>query len=93
MTVYLADCSPYWYLWGDTHEEAEMLALLVGHGMAQAPWSWGCFALSQEEATMALALGATLTDRFGPAEWIAVRDNKPSMVATIQKARLHGAAG
>lgn len=90
MTTYVADCSPYFYLWGDTHAEAELMASIVGHSMAQAPWSWGCFALSEAEATEARAYGSQPRDRFGPAEWCAVRDQRPRMVEAIQKARSQG---
>lgn len=90
MTTYVADCSPYWYLWADDAAAADLMATMVGNSMAGVEWAQSVYSLTIEEAADALLFGATLTDRFGRAEWRAKQEGRKSMLEKIRIARSQG---
>lgn len=90
MTVYVSDCSPWRYLWADTPDEALVMIYAVGSDYTASMESvtgWDHYAVGAEEYALAIFLGAEETDRFGPAEWLAVRRGDHDMVASIRRTR------
>lgn len=83
-------------LWADTSDEAVMALYAVGgdpetQRRAECN-SWEAYAVTPEQFADALALGITVTDRFGPAEWCAKRDKRGLILRMIADARSKGCA-
>jgi hypothetical protein len=102
MTVYVDNARyPYGrmimcHLWADTRDE--LLAMADRIGM-QRKWlqqppkaSWVHFDISLGMKEKALAAGAVLTDRYGPAEHVARLRGNQAMLDTIAALRMKKAA-
>jgi hypothetical protein len=80
-----------WFMWADTVDEAVIMAASVGHDpndlIQRSPSHWAHYLLTVDEWADAITLGATLTDRLGPAEWMNRRDGNWAFVAQIQELR------
>lgn len=82
-----------WFLlWGDTSDEAQAIVWAVAGDPRERERNdcnaWEAYRLTVEELADALTLGVVLTDKFGPAEWLARRDGRTSMVERIEASRL-----
>lgn len=92
MTVYAYNHGGHAFLWGDTPDEALILAAAIGHDLQQPPWSWDCYRLTEDQWIDALVAGAEPLDRFGPAEWCARRASRTQLLDRIACARTTGCA-
>ena len=97
MTVYVDDVRHSFgrmimcHLWADTLEE--LLAMVDRIGV-QRKWlqqppkaSWVHFDIAISKKMLALAAGAVLTDRYGPAEHVARLEGNTAMVERIASIR------
>lgn len=95
MTAYVSD-TPYadrFFLWADTTDEAQGIAYAVGMDpVVRSPEhnGWECYMLTPDQFADACALGVTVTDRFGPAIFIARRDGATKRLAGLLAAQLRG---
>lgn len=92
MAVYVADCPPWRLLWADDSAEALCMVYAVGSDETALAGNrtWEHYILGPSEAEAARGLGAIMTDRMGPAEWMARRRNTPedhAFIARIAAAR------
>lgn len=91
MTVYVSD-TPYYgryFLWADTSDEAVICAYAVGvENPQRSEWhnSWECYLLDFEQFTDAIMLGATVTDRYGPALFCLERDGAHERLQRLREA-------
>lgn len=91
MTLYVSD-TPYegrYFLWADTSDEAVMACYAVGMDdpqRAEHANAWECYLLTLEQFTDAIILGATVTDRYGPALFCLERDGQTERLAKLRKA-------
>lgn len=99
MTTYVTehqhpDRLRYW-LWGDTPDDAFLMAASIGHDpLASVTYpvsDWTVYFITLDEWAAAVELGAQVTDRFGPAEWLN-RDD-PVFLARLREARAWGLTG
>lgn len=79
------------HMWADTIAELLAMADRIGvdrKWLQQPPKaSWVHFDVSLGAKTKALAFGAILTDRFGPAEFEARRNGQPAQLKVIERCR------
>lgn len=92
MAVHVYNEAGYRYLWGDTPDEALIVAAAIGHDLTQPPWTWGCYALTEDQWIDAMIAGATPTNKFGPAYWCAAQRGDHKMLTAITRARTMGCA-
>lgn len=97
MTVYVDDVRHRFgrmvmcHMWADTLPELLAMADRIGvarRWLQQPPKaSWVHFDISLGKKAEALAAGAVLTDRFGPAEHVARLTGDERLLATVAKCR------
>lgn len=79
------------HMWADTLEELLAMADRIGvsrRWLQQPPKaSWVHFDVSLGMKAKAIEAGAILTDRFGPAEFVARRSGNDKMLGMIAKSR------
>jgi hypothetical protein len=101
MTIYVSDLpwtprdetQERFNLWADTSDEAVMAVFAIGGDLTQRREecnAWEAYAITAEQFADALAIGITITDRFGPVEWCARRDGNRKTLAIIEDARTRG---
>lgn len=99
MTVYVSEL-PFidqgrevFNLWADTSDEAVAAVYGIGGDLSQRRAelnAWEAYAITVDQFADALALGITITDKFGPAEWCAKRDGRKLLLDMISRARTVG---
>lgn len=79
------------HMWADTLDELLVMADRIGVArkwLQKPPFaSWVHFDVSLEKKRQALALGALLTDKFGPVEHEARQAGNQEMLAFVRSAR------
>lgn len=102
MTVYVSD-TPWndrqrgevFNLWADTSDEVIAALYGVGGDLSQRREecnAWEAYAITPTQFADLIGLGVTVTDRFGPAWWIAQRNGDRKMMARLGAARTRGCA-
>lgn len=93
MTVYVTDgdgCDLF--LWADGDTEAILAAAAVGHACDCPFRQWHAYRLTWDQWALAVADGATVTDRWEPAYQLACRDpDKNGLIQVILTHRLRAA--
>lgn len=97
MTLYVSDTAwaGRYFLWADTLAEAEMAMWAIGGDpVAQRePFNaWEAFSVTIEQFANACLMGATVTDKYGPAEWCAWRDRNVRVLRMLEEARARARA-
>lgn len=102
MTVYVDDVRHRYgrmkmcHLWADSHEEllAMVDAIGVDRKWIQQPpkASWTHFDIALVKKAAAIARGAVLTDKYGPAEHVARLSGDQSYLDRITALRIRGQA-
>lgn len=96
MTVYTSDThngDQLYFLWADDVDELVMMAAVVGADplamIQRNPSCWAHYLLTVDQWAEALVQGVTLTDRYGPAEWMNRRAGNWAFVAKLQQVRAY----
>jgi len=93
MTAYICDTPwrGFHYLWADTSDEAQGLVWAIAGDPAQARVAefnaWEAYRVTSTQLAAAVAFGVVLTDRYGPAEWLARRDGDTRRLEILLAAR------
>lgn len=78
-------------IWADAPAEAHAAIWAAGHDPDSVRrWelnAWEAYAVPTAAYTAIVALGATVTDKFGPAIWCAIRDGDERKLAALHAAR------
>lgn len=88
MTVFVTDgvgCDLF--LWADTSDEALAAAACAGHDLTVTFVQWDAYRLDETQWALAVADGATVTDRWEPARQLAVTEGRTGTVEAIDRAR------
>lgn len=97
MTIYVDDVRHAYgrmkmcHLWADTDAELHEMARKIGvarrwfQGPPKSRWNHYDICISKKK--QAIALGAVLTDKFGPLEFLACKAGNFDMLLTIQHCR------
>lgn len=68
MAVHVYNEGGWIYLWGDTPDEALIIAAAIGHDLEQPLKSWDAYVLTSDQWIDAMIAGATPTRHFGLPE-------------------------
>lgn len=90
MTTYVVGpLTPDWrFVWADTDAELDVMLSIIGPAPRRPEeMTYRMHAISEDQFHLAVACGATVTDRWGPAYWAAQRRGDAHTLDVINKLR------